>query len=277
MLRDSRERVSVSRDGRSRQTRGRRCGPRLMVVRRQRPAAHRAPPPRVRSAFCVSILRHLVPGRTHSCCNSLLTLLEAGGPPLTSQFWGSTWASGRDCSSPDLCGGGSGLCSLKAPLQWQCRLGSSEPSEVAGVCWYLPMGPAQEEPLSRPPSRQVDPPLPSQRWYSTCASGRHCSSPGTCWRRSGGASLWTGLLSLRGLQSTEPGKITRLPGLRLTPPLFAALGLHEGMSQPLLVTRSVKEKVWANLPEDGTSLAAAAGKFRAVEIRSFLLVLSMGL
>ena len=40
------------------------------------------------------------------------------------------------------------------------------------------------------------------------------------------------------------------------------------LAQALLVTRSVKGKVWTIIPEDGTSLAAAAGKFRAFEIGS---------
>ena len=57
------------------------------------------------------------------------------------------------------------------------------------------------------------------------------------------------------------------------PPPFAALGLHVALSQALLVTRSVKGKVWTIIPEDGTSLAAAAGKFRAFEIG---LLLSIG-
>ena len=66
----------------------------------------------------------------------------------------------------------------------------------------------------------------------------------------------------------SPGR----PG-RLTPPPFAPLILHEGLWQGLLVTRSVKGKVWTIIPEDGTSLAAAAGKFRAFEIG---LLLSIG-
>ena len=42
----------------------------------------------------------------------------------------------------------------------------------------------------------------------------------------------------------------------------------------MLVTRSVKGKVWTIIPEDGTSMATAAGKFRAFEIG---LLLSIGL
>ena len=50
------------------------------------------------------------------------------------------------------------------------------------------------------------------------------------------------------------------------PPPFAVLGLLEGLCQGLLVTRSVKGKVWTIIPEEGTSMAAAAAKFRGLEL-----------
>ena len=53
------------------------------------------------------------------------------------------------------------------------------------------------------------------------------------------------------------------PGWR-TPPHFAALVLLVGLEQGLLVTRSVRGKVWAILPEDGTPVASTAAKFRAL-------------
>ena len=48
-----------------------------------------------------------------------------------------------------------------------------------------------------------------------------------------------------------------------TPPHFAPLGLLVGLSQPPLVTRSVKGKVWACLPKDSTPVPPAPAEYQA--------------
>lgn len=56
-------------------------------------------------------------------------LSEARAPPPW-QHWDSTGASPSHCSSPDLCGGRSGPCSLEAALESLPGPGSSEPSNM---------------------------------------------------------------------------------------------------------------------------------------------------
>ena len=54
------------------------------------------------------------------------------------------------------------------------------------------------------------------------------------------------------------------------PPPFAPVGLHVGLWQGLLVTRSVLGRVWTLLPESVTPVAALAAKFRALGTRPSL-------
>ena len=109
-------------------------------------------------------------------------------------------------------------------------------------------------------------PCPGSYAFDTVCQGRGLRQERTAWMawRSAG-----GKVSRLPQVETCPGPrpAGEMQGLRWqalsgarAPPL-AALGLHGGLSQPLLLTRPVWGKVWAVLPRGSTGVSARAREF----------------